>query len=179
MKVKMYQKTNWTKFTVNTIIKSFFLSLIIAIVFGFAFGYNYLNVTSSSMSPTINKDAIIVIKDMPFESIEIGDIVTYKKIGSTTNVTHRVAGFDSVTGGLILRTEPDWIEYGEIGTIAINESSDRPTSSDPASPILEEEVVGVVVGYANGLGTVFNFIKANKIIITIGLVLLLFVISFV
>ena len=179
MKVKLYEKTNWTKFTISTFFKSLALALIIAFVFGFAFGYNYLNVTSDSMSPTIRRDAIIVIKDMPFESIEIGDVVTYRKIGSSTNVTHRVAGFDSVTGGLILRTEPDWITYGEIGTVAITTSADRPTSSDPASPILEEEVVGVVVGYVNGLGVVFNFIKDSKILITIGLVLLLFVISFV
>ncbi len=176
MKTNVFKQENLMWFGVKSVVKSFFLALVITIVFGFAFGYKYINIVSSSMAPYMPIDTIIIVKFMPIESVEIGDVVTYKKTGSQTNVTHRVVGFDAATGGLL--TAPESF-YQTLLTNPDREVTAETPGVDSAAPIAESEIVGVVVAHFVGLGAFFDFIKENIIQITIGLILMLFIFNFV
>lgn len=52
-------------------------------------GYQEMAVLSGSMEPNIPVGAIVYVKEVPFEKIEDGDVITYQLSGSTC-VTHRV-----------------------------------------------------------------------------------------
>ena len=52
-------------------------------------GYKEMAVLSGSMEPNIHVGAIVFVKEEPFETIEVGDVITYQLSGGTY-VTHRV-----------------------------------------------------------------------------------------
>ncbi len=90
------------------------LILIILIFFGFlaAFSllpiprnYKIFTVQSGSMEPVIPTGSLIIIK--PYESYEIGDIVTRKTSEAKTFVTHRIISKKEKEGKIIFETKGD------------------------------------------------------------------------
>lgn len=163
------KRKSWLRFSITTTLNNLLVALLFTILFAALLGYKHVNVLTGSMGPTIPAGSIIIVKSMPYSSIVEGDIVQYMSGG--TPVTHRVAGFDAETGYILTTDEPTYIANGKIGTVT---PSQQPTSGTYV-PISPNNVLGVVVLYFAGVGDLFEVVEENAIIITIGLVLLMFV----
>jgi len=78
------------------------ISLILFLVFcgiiistqGNFLGYKLLVVISGSMEPDVPVGAIIGVKAVPPDAIELGDVITYKESSTSALVTHRVVSID-------------------------------------------------------------------------------------
>ena len=58
-------------------------------------GHRIYIVDSGSMSPTINVDSMIIVKELKPNEIEIGDVITYYGHNKESRVTHRVVGIEN------------------------------------------------------------------------------------
>lgn len=90
------------------------------------FGYSVLFVSSGSMSPSIDKGDIIIIK--PADEYVCGDIITFFPHGSSYSTTHRIV--DITDGG-------EFVTQGDANNVADREG------------VQKEQVVGkveIVVG---------------------------------
>ena len=75
------------------------------------FGYHVFRVSSESMTPTLNVEDVILVKEVPVEEIEEGDIITYVGLegdfGGKT-ITHRViVAPEEIDGVYYLQTKGD------------------------------------------------------------------------
>lgn len=153
----IFKQNSFAKYITLSLIKNIFLALIITIVFGFATGYKYLNILTGSMSPTMPVGTIIVVKHIDFNDLQVGDVITYKTYSGDFNVTHRIHSINKNNQTVITK-------------------GDATTNLD--EPVSASRIVGVVVAYFPQLGYVFDFIRNNIILITIGIILILFVLNF-
>ncbi len=82
------------KKTVSKILTAFIILLsLFLITVSFApklSGYNGYYVISDSMSPAINKGDLVFTKEVNFEDIEVGDVLTFQKEGNERWFSHRV-----------------------------------------------------------------------------------------
>lgn len=56
----------------------------------FVLGFKPYIIQTGSMEPELKVNALIVIKKVTYEEIEVGDIISFKPNGSNINVCHRV-----------------------------------------------------------------------------------------
>lgn len=54
-------------------------------------GYGIYTVMSGSMEPAIHVGDVIYIREVPFEELQVGDVITYRAQEGTAVVTHRVS----------------------------------------------------------------------------------------
>lgn len=103
------------------IFSNILLGLVLAIILFFAFafassksddgsifGYRFFNTFSSSMEGEYNKGDLVITQEVPFDTLEVGDVISYKpEPNEQLRVTNRVAIIDmdyDNTGERILRT---------------------------------------------------------------------------
>ena len=141
------------------VIKNICLALLITLVFAFATGFKFLNILTGSMTPTMPVNTVVVVKKIPIDQVELGDVITFKM--GDSNVTHRVVEINNSNRNTVLYTQ---------GDAAQNQGS-RDT-------VTEDNFVGVVVFHIPYLGVLLNLIKDNIIIITVCIVLALFIITY-
>lgn len=170
MGINVFKKRkSWLMFSITTTFNNILLALLFTIIIAFALGYRHVNVLTGSMGPTIPAGSLIIVKDMPYSSIKEGDAVRFKSGGST--VTHRVAGFEAETGYILTIEEQIHLINGNLGTVTKEQLPETGTYV----AVKPENVTGVVVLSFAGLGDLFEIIEENAIMITIGLILLMFV----
>ena len=99
-------------------------------------------ILTGSMTPLMPPGTVVVTRPVPFDSIMVGDVVTYQiESGLPAVVTHRVAGVDLGEDGRFLRTKGD------------------ANSAEDQNPVREAQVRGAVwywipaVGYLTAIGT--------------------------
>lgn len=155
----IYKRENKALKITLIVIKNICLALLITLVFAFATGFKFLNILTGSMTPTMPKNTVIIIKKIPISQVEIGDVITFKM--GDSNVTHRVVEINNSGRNTVLYTQ---------GDAAQNQGS-RET-------VTEDNFVGVVVFHIPYLGVLLNLIKDNIIIITVCIVLALFIITY-
>ena len=68
-------------------------------------GFQIYAVTSGSMEPEIHTGDVIYVKQVPFQSLEPGDVITFSMNQGRTIVTHRVEKIDEKNG--LLQTKGD------------------------------------------------------------------------
>lgn len=68
-------------------------------------GFQIYAVTSGSMEPEIHTGDVIYVKQVAFQSLEEGDVITFSLNQGRTIVTHRVEKIDEKNG--LLRTKGD------------------------------------------------------------------------
>ena len=68
-------------------------------------GYQIYAVTSGSMEPEIHTGDVIYVKQVPFQSLNPGDVITFSMNQGRTIVTHRVEKVDRKNG--LLKTKGD------------------------------------------------------------------------
>lgn len=65
-------------------------------------------VLTGSMIPSMPPGTTVVVKPIPFDEIQVGDVITYQlSSGEPEVVTHRVVGIDVTEDGLRLETKGD------------------------------------------------------------------------
>lgn len=99
-------------------------------------------VLSGSMEPYYHVGSIIFVKDVPPESLQVGDDISFR-INQNTVATHRIVEI------LPDANNPDALRFRTQGTA--NENTDEPVPQD--------RVLGKVVGTIPLLGYLFDFVK--------------------
>ena len=155
----IYKRENKALKITLIVIKNICLALLITLVFAFATGFKILNILTGSMTPTMPVNTVVVVKKIPINQVELGDVITFKM--GDSNVTHRVVEINDSGRNTVLYTQ---------GDAAQNQGS-RET-------VTEDNFVGVVVFHIPYLGVLLNLIKDNIIIITVCIVLALFIITY-
>lgn len=155
----IYKRENKALKITLIVIKNICLALLITLVFAFATGFKFLNILTGSMTPTMPVNTVVVVKKIPIDQVELGDVITFKM--GDSNVTHRVVEINNGGRNTVLYTQ---------GDAAQNQGS-RDT-------VTEDNFVGVVVFHIPYLGVLLNLIKDNIIIITVCIVLALFIITY-
>lgn len=120
-------------------------------------GFRAYEVLSGSMSPTLNVGDLVIVKSIPPEEIQKGDIITYYPTSSsTTTVTHRVIGTMLEGNKVVLETQGDAIPQ-------------------PDTKIYGGSVIGVVAFYVPYLGGAIGWVQERTVlsIVILGLTLTL------
>lgn len=100
--------------------------------------YSYI-VQSGSMEPAIPTGSIVFVKDVPAESIEEGDVITYADSRGVAPTTHRV------------------IQKFQAGdSVRFQTKGDANENPDP-EPVYRDEIVGVVIFSVPYIGYVSAF----------------------
>lgn len=104
-------------------------------------GHRLYVVDSGSMSPTINVDSMIIIKESKPSEIEIGDVITYYGYDNQSRVTHRVAAIEN---------------KGEFFTTR----GDANNTEDPM-PLEGSKLIGKMVFKIPMIGKLFRFLNTQ------------------
>lgn len=107
------------------------------------FGYSFSTVVTPSMEDTIMVNDIIIVKDVDFEDIKVGDIIVYYNYEYNINVVHRV------------------VEIKDDGSLVTK--GDNNTSIDAISTT-KDNYIGKVVKYGSFLG-LGKFLRSGKNIV--------------
>ena len=138
-KAKSIFGTLWSFFT--TFVISVIAICAVGLVVLHFTGVEFFTVESASMTPKYPKDALVFVKDVPPESIKVGDVVTYVLNKNGVLVTHRVVSVDN--------NEETFTTKG-----------DANDSEDP-KPVLWGNVVGKVVFGVPKIGAVFRLFSGK------------------
>lgn len=117
-----------------------------------------LTVKSGSMEPTISTGSVVFVKDVPAETVEEGDVITYRDDGGNF-ITHRVVDDQSTESGIKFITKGD-----------ANEDTD-------GEPVYRSDFVGVVmfsiplIGYVVAFG---NTTAGYATLVLVPVILLIF-----
>ena len=120
------------------------------------FGYRFYIVNSGSMSPTIDMDSMIIVKETDPQYIDRGDIVTYYGHDRDSKVTHRVVEIEGAGTSFITR-------------------GDANDSNDPI-PLEGNKLIGKVIISIPWIGKVFRFLNTRLGVIIIGLLITLWIV---
>ena len=117
-------------------------------------GYRALNVLTGSMEPTIKQGSLVFIKDVPYEDLQIDDVICFRPNNGNSKVTHRIVEKDE---------NDEFITKGDA-----NNASDVGTVS-------KDEFEGKVVLKISYIGSILYFLKSNLIITIIIACIILFI----
>lgn len=107
------------------------------------FGCRLYNILSGSMEPTLSVGDLVVVRAVPPEEIQDGDIITYYPTQHTgATVTHRVVGTTLRDGQVVFETRGDAVEQ-----------------SDPL--FYGDAVIGVVIFHIPLLGGVIAWLQSH------------------
>lgn len=113
-------------------------------------------VQSNSMSPTFKTGSLLVIKHVDIQSIEVGDIITFRKKNDSLSTTHRVVEI------IEENNKRQFITRGDANNV-----------NDPV-PVEENYVLGKVTLSIPLLGFVMGFIRTKQ-----GILLVIIIPAFI
>ena len=106
------------------------------------FGYRFYTVLTGSMSPTIGKGYLTIVKEVEPSEIEVEDVITFGNTSNSSVTTHRVKEIDNTDG------------------IKFITQGDANNTIDP-SPVDGSLLVGKVIYYIPMLGATLEVIREN------------------
>ncbi len=77
------------KETLKKVIPNFVYASILTLIIAILIGYQPFIVTSGSMRPSIEPGAVVLVKNVSFEELKVGDVVTFSKNGKIFT-THQI-----------------------------------------------------------------------------------------
>lgn len=113
------------------------------------FNHRLFIVQSDSMSPTFRTGTLLLIKQVDPQSIQAGDIITFRTNNDSLPTTHRVVEI-----------------LEDNSTLKFVTRGDANNMNDP-TPVDESNILGKVVLYIPLLGYVMGFIRTKQGIITV------------
>ena len=143
-------------FSITAIIISFCAVLGIIITIGVwtgSFGYSLFRVTSGSMQREIPEGSLIITKKFDPRRIIVGDTITYRKEDGST-VTHKVI---------------DIIENDDVSQFQ-TQGTENPIADSKL--VAYENVVGLVIYHAAGLGNLFSALKGVSLLLSSAMIVL-------
>lgn len=117
------------------------------------FGYNAYIITTDSMADSINSGDIVIVKEVPEEELQVGDVITFEKDYQV--ITHRITKIDDETGKRVYTTK------GDNNNLEDNQK------------IEYEQIKGKSVLTIPKLGYLFNFLENQIVFLLIVLILLI------
>lgn len=107
------------------------------------FGHQIYIVRSNSMNPTFETGSLLVVKQVNKSSIEVSDIITYKRNSESTATTHRVVDIQNDDG-------LQFVTRGDANNV------------DDPMPVSSNDVLGKVVFIIPYIGYLFGFIRTKQ-----------------
>ena len=130
-------------------------------------GQRLLIVTSGSMAPKFTAGDVVVLKEITDESqLQVGQVVTFRPVGSQTLVTHRIVELhrlpaleqDTVSGRMVPVLDAQGTQILQAYLVT---KGDANAHSDPnATPV--SRVRGIVVGWHSGWGSVLQWTGSSR-----------------
>ncbi|MBR1391120.1 MAG: signal peptidase I [Lachnospiraceae bacterium] len=138
--------------TVFTLVIVALCSLIIAVAKGYhpsMFGYEILRVLTRSMAPALEENALILIRDVPQDEIEVGDIITFVSDDPTLMGfynTHRVYHIkrDEETGETYYITKGDMNEEADLYPVSYDAIAGELVCEIPFSSNVGKLIVSMI-----------------------------------
>ena len=121
--LKEFKTLNVKIETLKSVVANFIFSVILTTVFAFAIGYRFTIPVSGSMSPSIQPGDVLVIKKIPFEKLEINDVITYQEVGASIPTTHQIIAIRKDGVGFQLGEKITYSCKGEEYTFEISEGN--------------------------------------------------------
>ncbi|WP_416326573.1 signal peptidase I [[Eubacterium] hominis] len=122
------------------------------------FGYQSFAVISGSMEPGIPVGSIVYAKEVPFDDLKTGDIISFTVSGNT-KVTHRIQGIDKEHQSFTTKGDANNVEDGD--------------------PVSYQNVIGKVALSIPFLGYLSVYIKTPiGIAVACGVVFVLLILNF-
>lgn len=97
----------------STVLLVVLLVLAAVLILPVVFGYQEMAVLTGSMEPTVPVGSLIYIKQAPPDTLQVGDVVTYRLEGDTM-VTHRVVQVNAQQQSLVTQGDANDSPDGEI-----------------------------------------------------------------
>lgn len=116
-------------------------------------GVKTFEIVSRSMGKTINKNDVIVVKEVPENEIQVNDIISFNT--GKEIITHRIINIENIDGQEFYTTKGDNNRFKD------------------DEKIIYEQIEGKYVFKFSGLGYFMNFLK-NKYVLTILFIILIF-----
>lgn len=140
---------------VTTVLLVFIVALAILLAGVRILGYTPYAVLSGSMTPKYKIGDLVYSKEVDFEDIEVGDVITFVADSNLTVVTHRITEIDEENRTFTTKGDAN--------------------STEDAGQVAYENVLGVVKFSIPKLGYVSNYIstKSGKYVTAAVLVLLI------
>lgn len=88
-------------------------------------------VRSDSMSPSIEAGSVVFVSSTPAADLQVGDVITFSRTGSSSRVTHRIADVDRADGEIRFVTRGDANEQVDSAVVRGTEVIGRVTFSIP------------------------------------------------
>lgn len=105
------KKTKKIKILISSVAICFFAFLIMVIYIPKFMGYKAFYIETGSMSPSIPQGSMVLEKEVEFDEISEGDVLTFKNDTDTEYFTHRVISIDTANKMVITQgdanNEPD------------------------------------------------------------------------
>lgn len=117
------------------------------------FGYKAYIITTDSMADSINSGDIVIVKEVPEEELQVGDVITFEKDYQV--ITHRITKIDDEKGKRVYTTK------GDNNNLEDNQK------------IEYEQIEGKSVLTIPKLGYLFNFLENQIVFLLIVLILLI------
>ena len=144
--------------TISTIILIFLVVIGGLLLVPQLVGYKTFVIVSGSMEPNIPVGSLVYAKEVPFDEIQVDDIVSYQ-VSSSTTVTHRV------------------VEINQDGQEVITKGDANDVVD--ASPVSYSQIIGKVVFSIPILGSISLYMRSTiGIISIIGLLFILFLLEY-
>lgn len=122
-------------------------------------GFRSYYVRTDSMTPTFSAGSWILVKEVPIEQVEPGDILTFRlKDSKDTIVTHRCINVDT----------------DENGNIQAWTQGDANSGADP-NPVIKERLLGETIFWIGGLGRVVAMLQSPAGYIFLGILIFLMI----
>lgn len=151
----MHKKIARTAVSILTYL--YILAIVPLAIAGF-FGIHSYAVISASMSPEIPTASLVLAKEIPFEKLEVGDVVTYM-VAEDQTVTHRITSIDK--------------EKKKITTKG--DANDQ----EDSKPVSYENVIGKVIFHLPYLGYLMVLTNSKGSVFFIaGIGIMLFALNF-
>ena len=122
------------------------------------FGYKFYTVLTGSMSPTMNRGSLLVVKETQPKDIKVEDVITFGNNNDKSVTTHRVKEISNEDG------------------IKFTTQGDANNTVDPEK-VDGNLLVGKVVYHIPFLGATLEYIKSNIKIVLGGLILIMIITS--
>lgn len=116
-------------------------------------GYQFYNILTGSMEPTIPTGSVVVVKQVDPEEIQVNDVITFGSVAGNNLTTHRVIEIYNTSDEVLFQTKGD--------------------ANDVKDPIRvgEKYLIGKVIFHIQYLGDVIEFVKNHFMYITFLVIL--------
>ena len=121
------------------------------------FGYKVYVVLSGSMTPNINKGDLVIVKDVSFNELSVGDVITFESKKTDNYVTHRISEINSKEEMIITKGDANNVE--------------------DSSPVYKNNIQGKMVMKISDIGEYVIFIQENILIIVPIVVIFIILVS--